>query len=169
MSRSRRSLNPDGVLALCVPGGENIMGTELVTIGASTKLTLTQVFPNLVLAPGDTTWFIASDTNDLTGDPGTLRDRFAGVPKAAEVYPPNGLLSIYLPDRAAKAIDAYNSADLPAEHLLNRDSRPLANLYGSAAGGQTIRCARHPSVQASAPGRLSGLFGADYHLRAFAN
>jgi len=126
----RRSLNPGGVFAQCVPGGENIMGTELVTIGASTKLTLTQVFPNLALAPGDTTWFIASDTNNVTGDPGTLRDRFAGVPKAAEVYPPNGLLSIYLPDRAAKAIDAYNAADLPAEHLLNRDSRPLANLYG---------------------------------------
>jgi predicted membrane-bound spermidine synthase/Na+-translocating ferredoxin:NAD+ oxidoreductase RnfG subunit len=126
----RRSLNPGGVFAQCVPGGENIMGTELVTIGASTKLTLTQVFPNLALAPGDTTWFVASDTNNLTGDPGTLRDRFAGVPKAAGVYPPNGLLSIYLPDRAAKATDAYNTTDLPAEHLLNRDSRPLANLYG---------------------------------------
>jgi predicted membrane-bound spermidine synthase len=126
----RRSLNPGGVFAQCVPGGENIMGTELVTIGASTKLTLAQVFPNLALVPGDTTWFVASDTNNLTGDPGTLRDRFAGVPKAAGVYPPNGLLSIYLPDRAAKAIDAYNAADLPTEHLLNRDSRPLANLYG---------------------------------------
>jgi predicted membrane-bound spermidine synthase/Na+-translocating ferredoxin:NAD+ oxidoreductase RnfG subunit len=126
----RRSLNPGGVFAQCVPAGENIMGTELVTIGASTKLTLTQAFQNLVLVTGDTTWFIVSDTNNLTGDPGTLRDRFAGVPKAAEVYPPNGLLSIYLPDRTAKATDAYNAADLPAEHLLNRDSRPLANLYG---------------------------------------
>ncbi len=126
----KRSLRPAGVLALCIPGGENIMGTELVTIGASTKLTLTQVFPNLVLAPGDTTWFVASDSKNLTGRPGQLRRRFASIPGAAEVYPPNGLLSIYLPDRAAKAIDAYNAAELPAEHLLNRDSRPLANLYG---------------------------------------
>ncbi|MGA2172590.1 MAG: 4Fe-4S binding protein [Sedimentisphaerales bacterium] len=125
----KRSLRPAGVLALCVPGGENIMGTELVTIGASAKLTLTRVFPNMVIAAGDQTWFIASDANDISGDPGTLRNRFAAIQNAAEVYPPNGLFSIYLPDRAAKAINAYNSADLPAEQLLNRDSRPLANLY----------------------------------------
>lgn len=126
----KSSLNPAGVLAVCVPAGENIMGTELVTIGASTKLTLSKVFANLALAPGDTTWFIASDGDNITGDPGTLRGRFASIPNAADIYPPAGLLSIYLPDRAAKAIDAYNSADLPAHHLLNRDSRPLANLYG---------------------------------------
>lgn len=125
----KSSLNPDGILALSIPGGANIMGTELVTIGASTKLTLSNVFTNLALAPGDTTWFIASDSNNITGDPGTLRERFASIPGAAEVYPPAGLLSIYLPDRAAKAIEAYNSADLPAEQLLNRDSRPLAGLY----------------------------------------
>lgn len=125
-----RSMNQGAVLALCVPAGENIMGTELVTIGASLKLTLGRVFPHLVLAPGDYTWFIASDANEITGDPGILRERFASIEGGAEVYPPNGLLSIYLPDRAAKANDAYNSAQLPAEHLLNSDSRPLANLYG---------------------------------------
>ncbi|MBN2020922.1 MAG: 4Fe-4S binding protein [Sedimentisphaerales bacterium] len=128
--QARGSLNSGGVLALCVPAGENIMGTELVSIGASVKLTLAEVFPNLVLAPGDYMWFIASEAGEITGNPGILRDRFASIKGAAEVYPPNGLLSIYLPDRAAKAIDAYNSADLPAQHLLNRDSRPLANLYG---------------------------------------
>ncbi|MFH1371475.1 MAG: 4Fe-4S binding protein [Planctomycetota bacterium] len=126
----KSSLNPTGVIALCIPAGENIMGTELVTIGASTKLTLSKVFTNLALAPGDTTWFIASDGNNITGDPGTLRQRFAAIPNAADIYPPAGLLSIYLPDRAAKAIEAYNSADLPADQLLNRDSRPLASLYG---------------------------------------
>jgi len=126
----KATLKPDGIIAVCVPAGENIMGTELVTIGASTKLTLSRVFSNLALAPGDTTWFIASDSNNITGDPGTLRERFASIPRAGDVYPPAGLLSIYLPDRAAKAIDAYNNADLPAGQLLNRDSRPLANLYG---------------------------------------
>ncbi len=126
----KSSLNPAGVLALCVPAGENIMGSELVNIGASAKLTLSKVFSSFAVAPDDTAWFIASDSNDVTGDPGMLRERFASIPKADEIYPPAGLLSIYLPDRAAKAIDAYNSADLPADHLLNRDSRPLANLYG---------------------------------------
>jgi spermidine synthase len=125
----KRSLNPDGVLAICAASGENIMGTELITSGASAKQTLSRVFANMVFVPGDLAWFIASDGDNLTGDPGALRDRFASIPKSDAIYPANGLLSIYLPDRAAKAIDAYNSADLPVEHLINLDSRPLANLY----------------------------------------
>jgi predicted membrane-bound spermidine synthase len=125
----KSALGSSGVLAVRTPGGENIMGTELVTIGASTKLTLERAFSHLVLVPGDNCWFIASDSNNITGDPGTLRQCFASIPKAADIYPPNGLLSIYLPDRAAKALDAYSTAELPAEHLLNRDSRPLANLF----------------------------------------
>jgi len=124
----KTALGSSGVLAVRIPAGENIMGTELATIGASTKLTLEQAFSHSAFVPGDNSWFIASDSN-LTGNPGLLRERFASIPGAADVYPPNGLLSIYLPDRAAKAFDAYNAVDLPAEHLLNRDSRPLANLY----------------------------------------
>lgn len=125
----KRSLNPDGVLAICVASGENIMGTELVTIGASAKATLSRVFKNMVFVPGDWAWFIASDGDNLTGEPGDLRDRFAGIAGAEAIYPANGLLSIYIPDRAEKSLDAYNSADLPAEHLINLDSRPLANLF----------------------------------------
>ncbi len=124
----KTAIGPSGVLAVRIPAGENIMGTEFATIGASAKLTLKQAFSHLALVPGDNSWLIASDSN-LTGDPGILRERFASILGAAEVYPPNGLLSIYLPDRAAKAFDAYNAVDLPAEHLLNRDSRPLASLY----------------------------------------
>jgi len=125
----KTALGSSGVLAVRIPAGENIMGTELATIGASTKLTLEQAFSHSAFVPGDNSWFIVSDSNNLTGDPGILRERFALIPNAANAYPPNGLLSIYLPDRAAKAIDAYNAVDLPAKHLLNRDSRPLANLY----------------------------------------
>ena len=46
------SLVFDGVLAVRTAGGENIMGTELVNLGASTKLTLEKVFSQTVLAPG---------------------------------------------------------------------------------------------------------------------
>ena len=125
----KTALGSSGVLAVRIPAGENIMGTELVTIGASAKLTLEQAFSHLTLVPGDNAWLIASDNNDVTSDPDILRQRFASVKNAENIYPSAGLLSIYLPDRAAKAIDAYNSSDLPAKHLLNRDSRPLANLY----------------------------------------
>ena len=90
----KKSLRANGVLAVSVVGGENIMGTELISLGASTKLTLQQVFSALALTPGEQIWFLASDSQDLTGEPGTLRDRFAAIQGAREVFPPEGLLSV---------------------------------------------------------------------------
>jgi spermidine synthase len=147
-SRLKESLKPDGVLAVRVTGGENIMGTELVNLGASTKLTLEKVFSRLVLAPGDDTWFIASDSANLSGDPGTLRDRFAAIPAAADIFPPAGLLSVYLPDRAALALKWYEGADLPQDLLVNRDSRPLTHLYSlllaaKQSGAPVTRFVKH--------------------------
>jgi spermidine synthase len=125
----KESLKPGGILAVRVAGGENIMGTELINLGASTKLTLEKVFSRLVITPGEDTWFIASDSKMLTGDPATLRDRFAAIKGAADVFSPQALLSVYLPDRAAKSLENYTAADLPEGLLVNRDSRPLTNLY----------------------------------------
>ena len=124
-----KSLSPQGVLAVRISGGENIMGTELVSLGASTKLTLEAVFSQIVITPGEATWLLASDSQLLTGDPGTLMDRFAAIKGAPGIFPPEGLLSVYLPDRAAKALDAYASADMPPKLLVNRDARPLASMY----------------------------------------
>ena len=125
----KESLKPNGVLAVRVAGGENIMGTELINLGASTKLTIQSVFPRLAIVPGEDTWFIASDSEKLTGDPFVLRNRFAAIKGAAEIFSPQALLSVYLPDRAASALENYAAADLPEELLVNRDSRPLTHLY----------------------------------------
>ena len=125
----KRSLQPDGILAVRLTGGENIMGTELVSLGASTKLTLGKVFSRFVMTPGEETWFIASDSEKLTGDPAVLRDRFASIKDSSDVFSPQALLSIYLPDRAKTALKNYASADLPENLLLNRDDKPLTHLY----------------------------------------
>jgi len=123
------SLRPDGVLAVRTAGGENIMGTELLNLGASTKFTLEKVFLQTVLAPGEETWFIASDSESISGEPGTLRDRFASINDAERIFNPEALLSVYLPDRAAAAVKSYEGADLPQDYLINRDSKPLTHLY----------------------------------------
>ncbi len=128
--QAKTSLRADGVLAVSIPGGENVMGAELAGLGASVRTTLSKVFPNLVLVPGEQTWLIASEGQALTGDPAILRDRFAAMEGSEAVFPPAGLLSVYLPDRAAQALQAYEKVDLPGELLLNRDARPLTHLYG---------------------------------------
>jgi len=144
----KESLKPGGVLAVRVAGGENIMGTELINLGASTKLTLEKVFSQFVITPGEDTWFIASDSGKLTGDPATLRDRFAAIKGAVEVFSPQALLSVYLPDRAAKALENYSGADLPEGMLVNRDSRPLTHLYSlllaaKQSGAPVTRLIKH--------------------------
>ncbi len=125
----KEALRPGGVMQVSIAGGENIMGTELSNLGASTKLTIEEVFSHLVLTPGEDTWFIASDSSNLTGNPGILRDRFSSIEGGKRVFPPEGLLSVYLPERAAAAFESYSRADLPEELLINRDSKPLTHLY----------------------------------------
>ena len=125
----KKTMSAGSVLAIRITGGENIMGTELIDLGASTKRTLEKVFSHLVLTPGDDTFFLACDSENLTGDPGILQDRFAKIKNADTVLVPSALLSIYLPDRAAAAMESYNSSDLPQESLINTESRPLASLY----------------------------------------
>jgi len=125
----KNSMSAGGVIAVRVTGGENIMGTELIDLGASTKQTLEKIFSHLVLTPGDDTWFIASDSENLTGEPGTLQNRYAKIKNAENILASPALLSIYLPDRAAAAMESYNSSDLPQDLLINTDSRPLTSLY----------------------------------------
>jgi len=129
----KAALKPNGIFQVRVAGGENIMGTELINLGASTKLTLEKVFSQLVLTPGEDIWFIASapagHEQGLTGDPAVLRDRFTEIEYANRLFNPQALLSVYLPDRAAAAVKYYAGADLPEELLINRDSRPLTHLY----------------------------------------
>ncbi|MHC4791136.1 MAG: FMN-binding protein, partial [Planctomycetota bacterium] len=144
----KESLRPDGLLAVRVSAGENIMGTELINLGASTKLTLQKVFSRFVLTPGEDSWFLASDYQDLTGDPATLRDRFAAIEDASSIFASEALLSVYLPDRAAFALENYSSADLPESLLINRDSRPLTHLYSlllaaKRSGAPITRLAKH--------------------------
>jgi spermidine synthase len=75
----KESLRTNGALAVRVAGGENIMGTELINLGASTKLTLEKAFSQLALVPGEDTWFIASDSGRLTGACETVSRRYRVV------------------------------------------------------------------------------------------
>ncbi|OHB63542.1 MAG: hypothetical protein A2Y77_03355, partial [Planctomycetes bacterium RBG_13_62_9] len=125
----RASLTANGVLSVSVAGGENVMGAELAALGASVRFTLERLFSHLVLVPGDETWLLASDAPTLTGDPAALRDRLATAKGAERIFPPAGLLSIYLPDRSRQALERYGKVDLSADLLINHDARPLTRLY----------------------------------------
>ena len=93
--------------------------------------TLQSVFGHVVLKPGEESWLVASDGEGLSTAPAELRDRFANIPAAAEVYPAQGLMSLYVPDRAEFPLEAYSqtAAAAPAALLLNRDERPISLFF----------------------------------------
>jgi len=125
----KSALTANGVVGVNVPGGENVMGTELIELGASTMRTLEEVFGSIVIRPGEQSWFIASTTGELSEQPGTLRDRFAAIDGADKIYPPTAVMSLFLPDKIEFARKMYQSSNLPDDLLINKDSRPLSHLY----------------------------------------
>ncbi|MBI5091755.1 MAG: 4Fe-4S binding protein [Candidatus Hydrogenedentes bacterium] len=128
----KSSLADGGVVSARVTGGANYVGSELAFLGASLRKTLGSVYHNVVIKPGEETWLIASDASGLTEAPAVLRDRFASIAGVAALYPPEGLLSQYVPDRAAYQARIYGDVEstVPERLLLNVASRPKALLYG---------------------------------------
>ncbi|MHC4974185.1 MAG: 4Fe-4S binding protein [Planctomycetota bacterium] len=131
----RNALAPGGVVALRTSGAANYLGTELVYLGASAYETLRSTFEHVVLKPGEESWLFAGDAGTaLTTAPATLRDRFAAIDGAAALYPPEGLLSLYPPDRIEFQLERYrNTAEaVGADVLRNTDEKPKALLFSLA-------------------------------------
>lgn len=129
---TRRRLADSGVVGIRIAGGENFMGDEVVNAGAAVFHTLRSTFAHVAIKPGDETWLLASDRDDLSASPAVLRDRFAAVAGAAALYPPDALLSLYLPDRIEFQLRSYAAAAerVPEALLLNTDRRPKSLLHG---------------------------------------
>ncbi len=149
-------LNAGGVIGVRVSAGENFMSEDRVNVGASVFATLRSVFPHLVIKPGDESWLLVSDGPNLTMTPAALRDRFAAIPGADRLYPPDGLMALYLPQRSEYEMQCYEAAvqSTPNSLLLNTDRSPRALLHslllaaheagGTASLGWVIRTlARH--------------------------
>jgi predicted membrane-bound spermidine synthase len=126
----KSGLQPEGLVLVTVPGSENVLGPEQVFLGASVRQTLKQVFAFGAVVPGEETFLLASPTDDVYVWPRVLRDRFDAIPGAAEVYPPDALLSVYRPDRSNQVADLYSKVQLPREALVSRDGHPTTYLYG---------------------------------------
>lgn len=143
----KEHLFESGVVGVRVSAGENFMGDELIGVGASIFSTLNSVFRGITLKPGDETWLMASDAGGLSASPAVLRDRFRTVTGAEEIYPSEGLMSLYLPDRIKSQMDYYRAAveKLPENQLLNTDRRPkslfYSILFAARQAGAAVRLA----------------------------
>ena len=153
----KEALAEGGAVCTRLSGAANFLGGELAYLGASALQTVESVFGPVVLKPGDESWLIASSGGPLVAEPAALRDRFAGIAGAAAIYPPDGLLSLYLPDRAEFQMGKYRetlSAAGPAS-LLNTDGRPKALLFSMLLAlrrAEFVSIAEHvPTLLAAGP------------------
>ncbi|MGD9874838.1 MAG: FMN-binding protein [Kiritimatiellia bacterium] len=121
-------LASEGVVSLRTSGGENFLGSERIYLGATVLATLESVFPNVVIKPGDETWFIASASDGLSQNAQELAERFKKVDGADGIWPAEGLLSLYPGDRAAFQMGKYREAirTQPAGSLIGTADSPRA-------------------------------------------
>ncbi|MHB8095638.1 MAG: spermidine synthase [Candidatus Aminicenantales bacterium] len=119
-------LSENGVFSFVVPSSENYIGPELLRFLASLQATLSSVFPEVSIIPGDTNVFLAS-RSPLTTDPVILTRRMeemglrtTSINSALLRSRLNPLRTGYLRERIREA---------PA--LLNRDLAPAGYFFHS--------------------------------------
>lgn len=124
----RKRLATGGIVSLRTSGGENYLGSERIYLGASLLATIESVFPNVVIKPGDETWFIASSSDNLSQNARELEGRFRQVEGSVAVWPAEGVLSLYPEDRAAFQLEKYREAirRQPAGSLIGTADSPRA-------------------------------------------
>jgi spermidine synthase len=120
----RSRLKPGGVFSFALPSSENAIGDNLADFLGTISETLSSVFPNTVLLPGDNCRFIASmDGGFLTSDPALLAERVRqrGLNTAF-------VREYYLPYQFSKERRDYLSSRLERvpSGRINRDMRPVA-------------------------------------------
>jgi predicted membrane-bound spermidine synthase len=131
-------LAPGGVLSAGFPGGENYMGEELKFLGASLLKTLREVFPYVILKPGDSSRFFASrQKNLLSIKPEELEKRLSTIPQLASQLPPQALYTLYDPFRADFQMEIYQKTlKDSANRLLNSDTTPILSRFTMLYSGK---------------------------------
>ena len=75
-ARVKARLSPGGIFSFAVSGGESMLGPTQARYVSSLKLTLEQIFPNVLIYPGDQIRFFAADVSaTLVSDPEVLAER----------------------------------------------------------------------------------------------
>jgi spermidine synthase len=122
--RCERRLETGGVLALRLPGAENLWTPWLTRRTASIDRALRGVFEDVVILPGTTNFVLASD-RALTRDPAELARRLEARAIEARLVGPAYLDYLYTNDRFFEIADLMAATDAP----VNTDSRPLCYTY----------------------------------------
>ncbi len=149
------ALLPGGVLSVGFPGAENYMGPELKMIGASLLKTLQERFKYIVLKPGASSRFFASDSNILTINPEILVKRLSGIKTLAGHFPPQGIYTLFDPFRADFQQKEYlKIAEKNKEQLINSDTHPVISHFAMIFGLKISSLGLKPSYSSDSTAKI---------------
>ncbi|MFH1394815.1 MAG: hypothetical protein ABIH09_01500 [Candidatus Omnitrophota bacterium] len=128
-----RILSDDGIVSFSLTSSDNYIGDELKDYLSSIYISASKVFPDVLLIPGDTVYFLLSNKlNILTGDPEILMTRMRNLGIEAKY-----VREYYLFDKLSKERMQYvkNAVGQDTDAKLNEDFRPVAYYYATLFWG----------------------------------
>jgi hypothetical protein len=120
-------LNKKGVFAFKLPSSENFWTTALQKRNASIYKTLKAVFNDIVVLPGTSNIFIASN-DSLTRDPVILSERLRSRRSENKLVTPEYINYIYKNDRFNEIAGLLNDSTA----VINTDIKPICYQYTTA-------------------------------------
>jgi predicted membrane-bound spermidine synthase/Na+-translocating ferredoxin:NAD+ oxidoreductase RnfG subunit len=136
----RRAMSPDGVLCTSVSSASNYLGREVRSYSGSVFRTLSKVFPELAIMPGDEhVYCAATRAGRVSEDPHVLEQRYLDTPLQEYRFPSMGFLSLLLPDQIR-----FVRRQLEEEQgEVNTDARPVTYylnmmLWGKFSGSAFV-------------------------------
>ncbi len=122
-----------GIVGIRMSGGENFLGGEIATLGASIFFTFHQVFKVTVLKPGEETWLLGSLTHPLSEHVPTLEQRLTTIAQQLPEIRPNLVRDLYPPDRIIFQKNRYEEIKkvTDSNYLINSENKYLGFLYSN--------------------------------------
>jgi len=150
-----RRLNPGGVFSFRLSGAENYLSPQLGEFLRCIRRSLSEVFPDVVMMPGDPVhFFAASRQGNLTLDPGVLlarlRERQLRTSYVREYYIPFRIT----PDRL---LDLEQQTAPRPDTRINRDFSPIAYYFNTALWSARFAPLRSSWIQRLAAVGFGGL------------
>ncbi len=142
----KASLSDGGMMLFSFPGGENFLGGELARLGASFYFTAKNVFPKVLLKPGDSSLLVASSEKGSPSDNADeLIKRLYTIKSLSSECHPEQMRTLFDPERIRFQRDLYEGVFKNRKELnsdLRPSSFPSAMLLSAAKSGAKLDSSR---------------------------
>jgi len=120
-----------GIAGIRISGGENFLGGEIATLGASIYLTFHKIFNVTALKPGEETWLFGSINYPLSEHVPTLEKRLSALIQHTPEIKPGIVRDLYPADRIIFQRNRYEEVKnvTTDEYLINTEAKYLGFLY----------------------------------------